>query len=81
MSEMIYETIVTSIDESGKPHVTPFGVKHEGDGGNMRVYISPYKPSTTLNNILSSKCAVLNMTDDVRTVSYTHLTLPTKRIV
>jgi len=63
---MIYETIVTSIDESGKPHVTPFGVKHEGDGGNMRVYISPYKPSTTLNNILSSKCAVLNMTDDVR---------------
>ncbi len=66
MPEMIYETIVTSIDEAGKPHVTPFGVRHEGEGDDMRIVISPYKPSTTLNNILASKCAVLNLTDDVR---------------
>lgn len=66
MPEMIYETIVTSIDESGKPHVTPFGVRHEGEGDDFRIVISPYKPSTTLNNILATQCAVLNLTDDVR---------------
>lgn len=66
MPEMIYETIVTSIDASGKPHVTPFGVRHEGEGDDVRIIISPYKPSTTLNNILATKCAVLNLTDDVR---------------
>jgi hypothetical protein len=66
MPEMIYETIITSIDEAGKPHVTPFGVRHEGEGDDMRIVISPYKPSTTLNNILSTKCAILNLTDDVR---------------
>jgi hypothetical protein len=66
MPEMIYETIVTSIDESGKPHVTPFGVRHEGGGDDMHIVISPYKPSTTLNNILATKSATLNLTDDVR---------------
>lgn len=66
MPEMIFETIVTTIDESGKPHVTPFGVKHEGQGEDLHIVISPYKPSTTLNNILATESAVLNLTDDVR---------------
>jgi uncharacterized protein len=63
---MIFETIVTSVDEAGNPHATPFGVKHEGAGDDMRIVISPFKPSTSLNNILATKCAVLNLTDDVR---------------
>lgn len=62
MQDMIFETIITSVDAAGKPHITPFGVKHEGE----LVVISPYKPSTTLNNILVTQCAVLNLTDDVR---------------
>ena len=33
---------------------------------NENVIISPYKPSTTLDNILATKCAVMNLTDDVR---------------
>lgn len=59
---MIYETIVISTDLAGSPHVAPFGVRHEADF----VVISPYKPSTTLNNILATGHAVMNMTDDVR---------------
>ncbi|PPD52892.1 MAG: tetrahydromethanopterin synthesis protein [Methylotenera sp.] len=59
---MIFETIITSINAAGAPHVTPFGVRYEGD----HVLISPYKPSTTLTNILLCKQAVMNMTDDVR---------------
>ena len=59
---MIFETIISSINAEGAPHVTPFGVRYEGE----HVLISPFKPSTTLANILASKQAVMNMTDDVR---------------
>lgn len=59
---MIFETIIVSQDLSGKPHITPFGIRYEG----KFVVISPYKPSTTLDNILTTKYAVMNLTDDVR---------------
>lgn len=59
---MIFETIIISADQNGTPHVTPFGVKHEEDN----VVISPFKPSKTLENILASKTATVNLTDDVR---------------
>ena len=56
----------SSVDEANHPHVTPFGVQSEGEGDDIHIVISPYKPSTSLNNILATKCAVLNLTDDVR---------------
>ena len=59
---MIFETIITSVDAAGNAHITPFGVRYEGDF----IVISPYRPSTTLANILATKCAVMNLTDDVR---------------
>jgi uncharacterized protein len=59
---MIFETIISTQDASGNVHITPFGIR-EQDG---YVIISPFKPSTTLTNILSTQCAVVNMTDDVR---------------
>jgi len=59
---MIYETIITSVDAQGNAHVTPFGISLQ-DG---LVVISPYKPSTTLDNILATEHAVMNLTDDVR---------------
>ncbi|MBC7697084.1 MAG: DUF447 family protein [Bacteroidia bacterium] len=59
---MILETIITSVDTDGKAHVTPFGIRiQEG-----LVVISPYRPSVTLDNILATQCAVINLTDDVR---------------
>jgi len=59
---MIFETIVSTINVEGDAHVTPFGIRlQEG-----LVVISPFKPSATLDNILSTGQAVLNMTDDVR---------------
>lgn len=59
---MIFETIISTVNSQGAPHVTPFGVRYEGE----HILISPYKPSTTLANILASKQAVMNLTDDVR---------------
>ena len=59
---MIFETIICTVDIENNPHITPFGVHFEDEN----IIISPYKPSTTLNNILATKFAVMNMTDDVR---------------
>lgn len=59
---MIFETIITSQNANGDVHVTPFGIRLQ-DG---LFIISPYKPSTTLDNILATQHAVLNLTDDVR---------------
>jgi hypothetical protein len=58
---VIFETIISTVSLTGESHVTPFGVRYEGD----LIVISPYKPSTTLANILATKCAVMNLTDDV----------------
>lgn len=59
---MIYETIVTTTSAQGEVHIAPFGIQwREG-----KVTISPYRPSTTLQNILETGYAVLNLTDDVR---------------
>jgi hypothetical protein len=59
---MIYETIISSVDELGNTHVTPFGIRLEDE----LVIIAPYKPSATLDNILATQHAVINFTDDVR---------------
>jgi len=59
---MIYETIISTVDAHGLAHVTPFGIRWQDD----LVIISPYKPSTTLANILATQHAVMNLTDDVR---------------
>ncbi len=59
---MIFETIISTLDLAGKPHVTPFGVRYE----HGLVMIAPFKPSTTLENILATKVATMNLTDDVR---------------
>src|SRR5262245_23484825 len=59
---MIFETIVTTLSAAGAPHIAPVGVRYEGD----QVVLMPFKPSTTLENILASRCAVLNLTTDTR---------------
>jgi hypothetical protein len=59
---MISECIVTSVNADGSAHIAPFGIR-EMDG---LVLISPFRPSTSLDNLLREKSAVLNLTDDVR---------------
>ncbi len=59
---MIFETIISTVNSQGDAHVTPFGIQLQ-DG---LVVISPYKPSATLDNILTTQYAVMNLTDDVR---------------
>jgi len=59
---MIYETIITTTLPDGSPHIAPFGIR-ERDG---QIVIAPFRPSTSLDNLLRSGRAVVNATDDVR---------------
>ncbi|MGR9100678.1 MAG: DUF447 domain-containing protein [Gammaproteobacteria bacterium] len=59
---MIFETIVTTLNEKGRAHIAPMGV-HTHDAG---LIIMPFRPSLTLDNLLETGAAVVNFTDDVR---------------
>jgi hypothetical protein len=62
MNEQIFEAVVTTVSPAGAAHVAPMGVRYEGDG----VVLMPFKPSTTLDNILATRAAVLNILVDPR---------------
>lgn len=59
---MIYETVITTVNADGSAHIAPFGIRERGD----LIIISPFRPSTSLDNLLRTKRAVVNLTDDVR---------------
>jgi uncharacterized protein len=59
---MIFETLVTTVDSDGQPHCAPMGVRYGAEG----VVLMPFKPSATLDNILATGVAVMNLTTDVR---------------
>jgi hypothetical protein len=59
---MIQEVLVTTQNAEGITHIAPMGIHVQGD----EFIILPFRPSTTLNNILESKTAVINYCDDVR---------------
>ena len=59
---MIQETIVTTRNSTGIVHIAPMGIHSQND----EFVILPFRPSTTLANVLESKTAVLNYCDDVR---------------
>lgn len=59
---MIRETIVTTISAEGRPHIAPMGATPIPGGWLLQ----PFRPSTTLENFLSTRCGVVNFTDDAR---------------
>lgn len=62
MNEQIFETVVTTQSAEGVVHVAPMGVRYQAG----RVVLMPFKPSTTLANILATRHAVLNLITDTR---------------
>ncbi|MBC5782228.1 DUF447 family protein [Ramlibacter sp. USB13] len=62
MSERIFETVVTTCSTEGGVHVAPMGVRYAGD----EVVLKPFRPSRTLDNVLATRTAVLNVLTDVR---------------
>ncbi len=58
----IFETVVTTVSPEGMTHIAPMGIQHEGEA----VLLKPFKPSRTLDNVLATGAAVMNLTTDVR---------------
>ncbi len=63
MPELIHETVVTTCSADGRVHVAPMGVRYSDE---RTVVLMPFKPSTTLDNVLATRSAVLNWLTDVR---------------
>ena len=59
---MIYEVIISTMNEDGSSHIAPMGVSQKADF----VVLKPFKPSKTLDNILTQKIAIMNIVTDVR---------------
>lgn len=59
----IVETIVTTLNEKGEAHIAPLGLIDDDGTGWI---VAPYRPSRTLDNLLSNPFAVASHTDDVR---------------
>lgn len=59
---MIRETIITTLNPDGQVHIAPMGIRES----NGLIIIAPFKPSTTLENLVRQGQAVVNLTDDVR---------------
>ncbi|MCI0666823.1 MAG: DUF447 family protein [Methylococcaceae bacterium] len=59
---MIREIVITSWNNAGRTHIAPMGIHDQG----RQYLVMPFKPSTTLDNILETGYAVMNCTDDVR---------------
>ena len=57
---MIFETIISSINNKNVVNFSPFGIRKI----KKNIYISPYIPSQTLNNLLETGCAVVNYLND-----------------
>jgi len=62
MNDEIFETVLSTVAASGRPHIAPMGVRYHGDV----VVLMPFRPSTTLDNILATRSAVLNRVVDPR---------------
>lgn len=59
---MIQETLITTVNLQGEVHIAPMGVHVNKD----QCIILPFRPSTTLDNMLKTETAVINYCDDVR---------------
>ncbi|MBD9355708.1 DUF447 domain-containing protein [Methylomonas albis] len=59
---MIQEILITTVNLQGDTHIAPMGVHVDKD----QYIILPFRPSTTLDNLLTTKTAVINFCDDVR---------------
>ena len=59
---MILETIVTTIAADGRVNCAPMGV----EWGETTIVLKPFVDTATYRNVVATRAAVVNLTDDVR---------------
>jgi len=63
---MIIETIFSTVSQEGKPNFAPMGIVW----GEEFVIVRPFRNTRTCSNLLSSRCGIANLSDDV--LAYVH---------
>ena len=58
---MIVETIVSTLDETGRPNFAPIGIVWDAE----YVTVRPYRDTSTCRNLLATGYGVVNISDDV----------------
>lgn len=57
---LIHECVVTTLTQTGKPHIAPLGLIEDGENW----IIAPFRPSTTLTNLYSCNKVTASFTDN-----------------
>ena len=63
---VIVETIVTTVAADGTVNCAPMGVEWDPIAGPDAIVLKPFLDTTTYRNLLATRTAVVNLTDDVR---------------
>jgi hypothetical protein len=74
---VIVETIVTSLDAEGEVNVAPMGV----EWGEDALVLKPFLETTTFRNLVATRAAVVNLTDDAHLFARAILGNPTVPLV
>jgi uncharacterized protein len=63
---LIIESIVTTIAGDGTVNCAPMGVEWDPSVDGDRIVLKPFLETVTYRNVVATRAAVVNMTDDVR---------------
>jgi hypothetical protein len=74
---LIIETIVTTSAEDGAVNVAPMGVEWSDE----TIVLKPFLETATYRNVLATRAAVVNLTDDVRVFARAAISNPQYRTV
>lgn len=61
-ADVIFEVVLATESPEGRLHLAPMGVRYRG----RQVVVMPFRPSTTLDNLLATRHGVLNIVTDTR---------------
>jgi uncharacterized protein len=74
---VIVETIVTTVGEDGTVNCAPMGVEWD----DAAIVLKPFLETATYRNVVATRAAVVNLTDDVRIFARAAISNPTYQTV
>ena len=74
---MILETIVTTVAGDGTVNCAPMGVDWDPLTNGDAIVLKPFLETATYRNLLATRAAVVNLTDDVRVFARAAIANPT----
>ena len=69
---VIIESIVTTLDTDGRVNCAPMGV----EWGEATIVLKPFLDTATYRNVVATRAAVINLTDDVRVFAQAAISNP-----